>query len=80
MFTGVMLGIGVILGGYWKSLPPEAFFDAFSHNAKFIMIAIPLVVVPTAIGLVGSLWLAWSDGTAPRYGCSPVPASWQSSS
>jgi FtsH-binding integral membrane protein len=64
MFAGVMLGIGVILGNYWKSLPLEAFLDWFSQNSKFIMSAIPLVVIPTAIGLVGSLWLGWSDGTA----------------
>ncbi|MBI1866931.1 MAG: DUF1772 domain-containing protein [Methylocystis sp.] len=64
MFAGVMLAIGVILGSYWKSLPPEAFLDWFSQNKKFIMLAIPLVVIPTAIGLVGSLWLGWSDGTA----------------
>lgn len=64
MFAGVMLAIGVILGNYWKNLPPEAFLDWFSQNSKFIMLAIPLVVIPTAIGLVGSLWLGWSDGTA----------------
>ncbi len=64
MFAGVMLGIGVILGGYWKSVPPEAFLDWFSQNNHFIMRAIPLVVIPTANRLVGSLWLGWSDGTA----------------
>jgi hypothetical protein len=64
MFAGVMLAIGVILGSYWTSLPPEAFLDRFSQNSKFIMLAIPLVVIPSAIGLVGALWLGWSDGTA----------------
>ncbi|MBV8105748.1 MAG: DUF1772 domain-containing protein [Hyphomicrobiales bacterium] len=62
MFAGVMLAIGMILGNYWKSLPPETFFDAFSQNSRFIMSAVPLVVIPTAVGLIGSLWLGFSDG------------------
>lgn len=61
MFAGVMLAIGVILGGYWKSLPASDFLDWFSQNDKFIIRAIPLVVVPTLIGLAGSLWLGWGE-------------------
>lgn len=37
MFAGVMLAIGVTLGGYWKSLPPDGFLDWFSQNNHFIM-------------------------------------------
>jgi|SRR5215475_1147171 len=65
MFAGVMLAIGITLGGYWKSLPPEGFLDWFSHNNHFIVRAIPLVVIPTVVGLAGSLWLGWSE-QAPR--------------
>ena len=62
MFAGAMLTIGVTLGGYWKSLPASEFLDWFSQNNRFIMQVIPLVVVPTLLGLAGSLWLGWSEG------------------
>lgn len=61
MFAGVMLAIGVILGGYWKSLPPAEFLDWFHQHSHLVMRAIPMVVVPSLIGLAGTLWLAWSD-------------------
>jgi len=59
MFAGVMLTIGVTLGGYWKSLPAAEFLDWFSQNNGFISGAIPLVVLPTLVGLICSLWLGW---------------------
>jgi uncharacterized membrane protein len=62
MFAGVLLAIGVTLGGYWKSLPASDFLDWFSQNDQFIMRTIPLVLAPTVLGLIGSLWLGWSDG------------------
>ncbi|RWN24536.1 DUF1772 domain-containing protein [Mesorhizobium sp.] len=65
MFAGVMLTIGVMLGGYWKSLPAAEFLDWFSQNNGFISGAIPIVVVPTLVGLIGSLWLGWGD-VGPR--------------
>lgn len=61
MFAGVMLAIGVILGGYWKSLPPAEFLEWFARNNHFIMRAIPLAFLPTAVGLAGMLWFDWSD-------------------
>lgn len=61
MFAGVMLAIGVILGGYWKSLPPAEFLDWFAQHSGRIQNAIPLVVAPTLIGLGGMLWLDWSS-------------------
>ncbi len=64
MFAGVMLAIGVTLGGYWKSLPAAEFLNWFGQNDQFIVQVIPLVVVPTLIGLIGSLWLSCSDGRA----------------
>jgi Domain of unknown function (DUF1772) len=64
MFAGVMLAIGVTLGGYWRSLPAADFLEWFGRNDQFIMRTIPLVVVPTLIGLAGSLWLGWSGGGA----------------
>jgi uncharacterized membrane protein len=63
-FTGVMLSIGLTLGAYWKSLPPAEFLDWFSANNHLIGRTIPLVVVPTLIGLAGSLWLGWTEPTA----------------
>jgi hypothetical protein len=65
-FTGVMLSIGLTLGAYWKSLPPGEFLDWFSANNHLIARTIPLVVLPTLIGLAGSLWLHWTKPTG-RY-------------
>ncbi|MBN5182473.1 DUF1772 domain-containing protein [Serratia marcescens] len=59
MFAGVMLAIGVILGAYWKSLPPAEFLDWFGQHSEGIKSAIPLVVVPSIIGLIGSLFCNW---------------------
>ncbi|MFK0162557.1 DUF1772 domain-containing protein [Rhizobium sp. NPDC090279] len=67
MFAGVMLVIGVTLGGYWKSLPASDFLDWFGQNGQFITRTIPLVVAPTLIGLAGSLWSGWGEGTARAY-------------
>lgn len=61
MFAGVMLAIGVILGGYWKSLPPADFLEWFARHGILVMRAIPIVVIPTLIGLAGMLWFDWSD-------------------
>lgn len=61
MFAGVMLAIGVILGGYWKSLPPADFLDWFAQHSQLVMRAIPIVVIPTLIGLAGMLWSDWSN-------------------
>ncbi|MGO7133510.1 anthrone oxygenase family protein [Rhizobium leguminosarum] len=61
MFAGVMLAIGVILGGYWKSLPPADFLDWFAQHSQLVLRAIPIVVIPTLIGLAGVLWSDWSN-------------------
>jgi hypothetical protein len=67
MFAGVMLMIGVTLGGYWRSLPVPGFLEWFSQNGQFITRTIPLVVAPTLIGLIGSLWSGWGEATARAY-------------
>lgn len=63
MFAGVMLAIGVILGGYWKSLPPADFLEWFARHGNLVMRAIPIVVIPALIGLAGMLWFDWSNTT-----------------
>lgn len=60
MFAGVMLAIGVILGGYWKSLPPADFLTWFAQHGELVKGAIPLVVLPTLAGLAGMLWAGWN--------------------
>ncbi len=60
-FAGVMLSIGVTLGGYWRSLPTQAFLDWFAANNQFVSRSIPLIFMPTLIGLVGSVWLSWGS-------------------
>lgn len=59
MFSGVMLAIGVILGGYWKGLPPADFLDWFAQHRELVMRAIPLVVIPTMVGLIGAICYDW---------------------
>jgi hypothetical protein len=61
VFAGVMLAIGVILGRYWKSLPPADFLVWFAEHNHLVMRAILVAVFPTLIGLAGTLWLDWSD-------------------
>ena len=60
-FAGVMLSIGVTLGGYWRSLPTQEFLDWFSANNQFVSRSIPMVFMPTFLGLVGSVWLSWGN-------------------
>ncbi len=57
-FAGVMLSIGVTLGGYWRSLPTKEFLDWFAANNQFVSRSIPLIFMPTLIGLIGSIWLS----------------------
>jgi type III secretory pathway component EscS len=61
VYAGALLAIGVILGGYWKSLPAEEFLEAFRTSLPFIGRLVPAVLVPTLAGLVGSLWFAWDE-------------------
>ena len=63
-FAGAMLVIGLTLGAYWKGLAPQAFLDWFSANASLIGRIIPVFAIPTALGLIGSLWLDWSEPRA----------------
>lgn len=63
-FAGVMLAIGLILGAFWRSLPPAEFLTWFQAHNPLIQRAIPLVVVPTLVGLVGATWLSWNDAVA----------------
>lgn len=59
-----MLCIGVTLGGYWRSLPPEDFLAWFAANNQLVARTIPITVVPAFIGLVGSIWMAWGSSTS----------------
>ncbi|MGL4291259.1 MAG: DUF1772 domain-containing protein [Phreatobacter sp.] len=63
-FAGAMLNIGLSFGAYWKSLAPADFLDWFGAHGQLIGRTIPLFVVPTLIGLGGSLWLDWSEPAA----------------
>lgn len=63
VFTGAMLVIGLTLGTYWQSLPPSEFLDWFAANGNLIGNTIPLYVLPTVIGLLGSAWLAGAGST-----------------
>ncbi|MBB4000131.1 anthrone oxygenase family protein [Aureimonas pseudogalii] len=62
-FAGVMLAIALILGPFWRSLPPADFLTWFAANSGLIVRTIPLVVGPTIFGLVGSIVLSWGDAS-----------------
>lgn len=64
MFAGVMLAIGMILGGYWKGMPPAEFLDWLAKHGDLIQRVIPLVVVPTVVGLAGALSCDWRQPAA----------------
>lgn len=58
-FTGAMLVIGLVLGNYWKSLPPAEFLDWFATNSNLVARVIPLFVVPALVGLMGGVICDW---------------------
>lgn len=60
-FAGVLLAIGVVLGGYWESLPATAFLTSFRDTVPFVGRVIVVVLLPTLAGIAGSLWLDWKD-------------------
>lgn len=60
-FAGVMLCIGVTLGGYWRSLPTGQFLEWFAANNQFVARSIPIIFMPTLIGVVGSVILSWGN-------------------
>jgi hypothetical protein len=40
MFAGILLAIGVLLGGHWRSLPASEFLDSFNSYLPLIAKAI----------------------------------------
>ena len=62
-FAGVMTFIGLMLGAYWRSLPPAEFLDWFAANSHLIARVIPLFALPTVVGLAWSLRADWNDPT-----------------
>lgn len=64
MFAGVLLAIGILLGGYWKSLSSEEFLNSFAAFESYIPTAIAAVTLPTLFGLAGSVWQSWGHKDA----------------
>lgn len=64
MFAGVLLAIGVLLGGYWKSLPALDFLNSFRDNLQFIPRVIAPVSIAALVGLAGSIVLSWRENDA----------------
>ena len=64
LFAGVLLAIGVILGGYWKSLLAPDFLNAFRGNSQFIPRIIAPVTIAALVGLAGSIVLSWEEKDA----------------
>ncbi|WP_127114752.1 anthrone oxygenase family protein [Shimia sediminis] len=59
MFAGVMLFIGITLGGFYQSLPPQQFLNWFATNNGFIQDTIPLVSMPALLGTILCTVLFW---------------------
>lgn len=64
MFAGVLLAIGIILGGYWQSLPAPEFLASFHDALPFIPRAIAAACLAALAGLAGSVWLSWGEKEA----------------
>jgi len=58
MFAGVLLTIGVLLGGYWKTLSAADFLTSFNDFLPLVPRAIAVVGLTTVVGLAGSIWLS----------------------
>ncbi len=71
-FSGVMICIGVTLGGFWRSLPPQDFLDWFAVNNSFVARSVPMTVVPAFLGLGGSIWTDRGTTDAWLWGLSTV--------
>jgi len=56
-YAGALATIGLGFGSYWKSLPPAEFMIWFGANFSSVSKVIPVVVLPTLLGLAGSFWL-----------------------
>jgi hypothetical protein len=54
--TGVMLAIGIGLGGYWLTLPPQEFDAWLTHHFVMFLPAVILVLTPALI----SVWICRS--------------------
>ena len=61
MYAGVMLTIGIILGGHWKSLPIADFLASFENSLQYIPKAISFVSLAAMAWIVGSVWVSWGE-------------------
>lgn len=52
-YGGVMIAIGLGLGRYWLSLPPQEFVAWFEPNFWFLL---PTVMITLPIALGGTIW------------------------
>lgn len=61
MYAGVMLAIGIILGGHWKTLPATDFLASFENSLQFIPKAISVVSLAAIAGIMGSILTGWGE-------------------
>ncbi len=64
LFAGVLLAIGVLIGGYWKTLSATDFLTSFTDFLSLVPRAIGVVGLTTVVGLAGSIWLGYSEKEA----------------
>ena len=61
IYAGVLLAIGVILGGYCKTLSSKNFLISFSEYTLFIPKVIGVISIITFFGVLGSLYFSINE-------------------
>lgn len=64
--AGVMLAIGLILGGYWQSLPPAEFIEWLVDHGWRLPPTIEAGMIPGMVGILAMLWLDRRDAARRR--------------
>ncbi|MEM7272762.1 MAG: DUF1772 domain-containing protein [Actinomycetota bacterium] len=58
-YTGVLITIGLSLGRYWSTIPPEDYARQFDQLFEFLLPAIAVTLVPAVVGVAWSLRRGW---------------------
>ena len=59
-FAGFLLTVALTLVPYWKGLSAEAFLTAFGQLEQPLQTSVGASLVPSLLGVVGSLLLTWN--------------------
>ncbi|MEM9893351.1 MAG: anthrone oxygenase family protein [Actinomycetota bacterium] len=59
-YTGVLITIGLGLGRYWQTVPPQDYAAQFDEIFEFLLPAIAITLLPAMAGIALSLRRAWN--------------------